>query len=211
MNSIIVGGILLVFATLVTPGALAQTRFPHEGSRTLDTAGHPKAKGLELRIDFPASWSIEEAKRPNSVAIAVSKGGAGLQNCVLVVNNVDQLGWSPAQVQAETPQTFAERSRLLRAAEDSGGAFLDGGPAAIEALPSRWFEVLPHISRDGGSTVFPNVTYQVLYRHWLVTLTCGAGALDQASALTSFRAHSQLFRLIANSIVLPGRWKYPPL
>jgi hypothetical protein len=186
----------------------AQSRFPGgEGSQTLDTTGHAKAKGLQLRVDFPASWSLEEAKRPNSVAIAVSDRGRGLQNCVLTVHTTEQLGWPAGQAQAETKISFAEPRRLRRIAEEMGGEFLSGGPAAIEGLPSRWVAAVPLVARDGSSNVFPQVSYQVLFRDWLVSLVCGSGAPGREAAVASFKQHETLFRLIANSMVLPQRWR----
>jgi hypothetical protein len=128
----------------------AQSRFAGaEGSRTLDTTGHAKAKGLQLRIDFPASWSLEEVKRPNLVAIAVSD----------------------------------------------------------EGLPSRWVATVPLVARDGSGNVFPQVSYQVLFKEWLVSLVYGSGATGRAAALASFKQHETLFRLIADSMVLPQRWR----
>ena len=197
-------------ATLILVTALpvsAQTKFfGGEGSKTLDTTGHPKAKGLKIRIDFPASWSIAEAKRPNTVAIATSEQGNGLQNCVVGVHTTDQLGWPPGRARSETKASFAAPARLRAMAEESDSDFLEGGPAAIEDLPSRWVSSVARVSRDGSNNVFPQVTYQVLFKNWLISVVCGSGATGRAAALASFRNHEVLFRLIANSIVLPQRW-----
>jgi hypothetical protein len=200
----------VAFITLVLATALpvsAQTKFlGGEGSRTLDTSEHPKAKGLKMRIDFPASWSIAEAKRPNSVAIAISEDGNGLQNCVVGVNTTDQLGWPPGQAKSETKASFAAPARLRAMAEEHDRDYLGGGPAAIENLPSRWFASVARVSRDGSNTVFPQVTYQLLFKNWLISVVCGSGATGREAALASFQRHEVLFRLIANSIVLPQRW-----
>jgi hypothetical protein len=195
----------LVLATALPVSA--QTKFlGGEGSKTLDTTGHPKAKGLKMRIDFPASWSIAEAKRPNSVAIAISEHGKGLQNCVVGVNTTDQLGWPPGQAKSETKASFAAPARLRAMAEESDRDYLGGGPAAIEDLPSRWVASVARVTRDGSNNVFPQVTYQLLFRNWLISVVCGSGATGREAALASFQRHEVLFRLIANSIVLPQRW-----
>lgn len=199
---------LLATACLLALGVAAQTRFPGgEGSRTLDTSGHPKAKGVSLKIDFPASWSIEEARRPNTVAIAVSQSGRGLENCVLTIHTMEQVGWSKAKFAAETPRTFAAPERLRRAAEDIGGALLGGGPANIEGLTSRWLEVMPDVSRDGRSYV-PTLLYQILYKERMIVLGCVTGSEDREEALVRFKRFSEsTFRLVANSILIPDRWR----
>lgn len=186
----------------------AQTIFPRgESSQTLDTSGHPKAKGVEVKIDLPASWSIEEARRPNTVAIAVSQGGRGLENCVITVHGIDQLGWDRSVVSSETPRSFAATERLRRAAEESGGKLLAGGPANIEGYPSRWLEVMPDVTRDGRS-YFPFLQYQILYGERLIGVTCGAGGTNADEALARFkRLSTTTFRIVVNSILIPTRWK----
>ena len=162
-----------------------------------------------MRIDFPASWSIEEAKRPNSIAIVSSERGLGLQNCVVGIQTTEQLGWPAGQAESETTASFARPSRLRNIADAMEAEYLGGGAARIEGLPSRWFVAVSRVARDGGDSVLPHVSYQVLYKSWLVSLTCGSGAVEAgyAAGLASFRKHELLFRLIANSMVLPQRWR----
>lgn len=205
---IVAGMQSLIISLSFVAAAGAQTKFTGgELSQTLDTTGHPKAKGVGMQIDFPASWSIEEARRPNTVAIAVSQGGRGLENCVVTVHSVDQLGWDRAVVAAETSQSFATPVRLQRVAKDNGGRLLAGGAANIEGYPSRWVEVMPDVTRDGrGFTPF--LLYQILYKDRVIGLLCGAGATEADEALAKFRRLSgTTFRLVVNSILIPERWR----
>lgn len=200
-------GIVLSLSILATASG-AQTRFPNgDSSQTLDTSGHPKAKGVEMKIDFPASWSLEEARRPNTVAIAVSERGRGLENCVVTVHSIDQLGWDKSVVYSETPQSFAAPERLRRAAEENNGKLMAGGPANIEGYPSRWLEVMPKVTRDGRS-YFPFLQYQILYGERLISIGCGAGGTKADEVLARFKQLSTTtFRIIVNSILIPGRWQ----
>lgn len=201
-------GAALIVVLLYQATALAQSRFPGgEQSRTLNTTGHPKSKGVDVKLDFPESWTIEEGKRPNTVAIAVSDRGRGLENCVVVINHVEQLGWPRGQAATETSQTFASPARLRKAAEDSGSEYLSGGAAALEGLPSRWFESVSLTARDGGQMSYVSITFQVIYREALVNLTCGTGAVGREAATAAYQRQSILFRLIANSLVIPSRWR----
>jgi hypothetical protein len=200
-------GIVLTLSILAS-AAGAQTKFPgSESSQTLDTSGHPKAKGVGMKIDFPASWSIEEARRPNTIAIAVSQSGRGLDNCVVTVHSIEQLGWEKSVVAAETARSFAAPERLQRAAEENGGKLLAGGPASIEGNPSRWFEVMPEVTRDGRS-YYPFLQYQILFGERLIGVTCGSGGTDAGEALARFkRLSTTTFRLVVNSILIPERWR----
>jgi len=129
-----------IISVSVVTATSAQTKFTGgELSQTLDTTDHPKAKGVGVRIDFPASWSIEEARRPNTVAIAVSQGGRGLENCVVTIHSIDQLGWDRAVVAAETPPVLrTHRCDFERLAKDNGGRLLGGGSCQHRGIP---FEV----------------------------------------------------------------------
>jgi hypothetical protein len=197
-----------IISVSVVTATSAQTKFTGgELSQTLDTTDHPKAKGVGVRIDFPASWSIEEARRPNTVAIAVSQGGRGLENCVVTIHSIDQLGWDRAVVAAETPQSFAAPVRLQRLAKDNGGRLLAGGAANIEGYPSRWAEVMPDVTRDGRG-FYPFLLYQILYKDRVIGVLCGAGATEADEALAKFRRLSgTTFRLVVNSILIPERWR----
>lgn len=200
--------IIILSFSFLTITVSAQTKFPAgEQSRTLNTSGHSKSKGVNMQIDFPLSWTIEEARRPNTIAIAVSEKGRGLENCVITIHTIEQLGWSKAVVAAETPKTFASPERLLRASEDSGGKMLDGGPANIEGLPSRWFETITDVTRDGRD-FFATLTYQIIYGERLITVGCGVGRKTENETLIKFkRLSTTTFRIVINSILLTDRWK----
>jgi len=51
---------------------------------TFHTIGHPKAKGVDFKIEYPKSWRPQEGKRPNVVQTIVSENGRGLESIVLV-------------------------------------------------------------------------------------------------------------------------------
>ncbi len=191
--------IFILSLSLLTITVGAQTRFPDgELSRTINTSGHSKSKGVKMQIDFPASWSVEEARRPNTVAIAVSEGGRGLENCVVTIHTIEQLGWS---------KNFATPERVRQAAEETGGRMLNGGPANIEGLPSRWFETMTAVTRDGRD-FFATLTYQIIYGERLISVSCGVGRRTEDEAMVKFRRLSPTtFRIVINSILLLDRWK----
>lgn len=201
---------LPLFATLffVTYQCQAASRFPgNEFSQTLGTKGHLKAKGLDVSVDFPISWKIEEAKRPNTVALVTSGNGLGLETCALVINSLEQVGWTNDSAKMETSTTLADRERLEATAESMGGRLIDGGGANLEGLPSRWLLVAAIYSRDGSDTAYHSANWQVLFKHWFISLTCGVGAKSDKDAEGKLKSMLPTFRLIANSMLIPQRWK----
>ncbi len=202
--------IALLCALLVCTGAqsFAASRFlGGEMSQTFSSKGHQKAKGIEVRVDFPATWKIEEAKRPNTVVLATSGNGLGLESCALGVNSLEQAGFTPQSAGSESTATLAERGRLEAVADAMGGRLIDGGGANLEGLPSRWFLVASVNSRDGSAISYYSANWQVLFRQWFISLTCVVGAKSENEADLRLRSMLPTFRLIANSMLIPSRWK----
>mgnify|MGYP006375173817 CR=1 FL=1 len=186
----------------------AATNFPGgEASQTFDTTAHPKAKGLGLKIDVPVSWKIEEGKRPNTIGLATSHNGLGLESCALVINSLQQLGWSQATARSETSESLSIKRRLAEAARSMGGRLIDGGGADLEGLPSRWLLVASNYARDGSSFSYYTANWQILYRQWVINLTCGTGDKSASEAESRLRHFLPTFRLIANSLLIPSRWE----
>lgn len=56
--------------------------------QTFRTKGHPKAKGVDFSISFPASWSKREGYRPNIIQFFQSGAGYGPIMCNLMVKDI---------------------------------------------------------------------------------------------------------------------------
>lgn len=59
-----------------------------EDSRVFRTQGHPKAKGVDFQVRYPASWRPAEGERPNIIQKFVSENGRGLESIMLVVKDI---------------------------------------------------------------------------------------------------------------------------
>ena len=55
---------------------------------TFTSIGSPKAKGVEISFEYPASWAGEEGKRPNVVYQVTSERGRGRELCNLLTDDV---------------------------------------------------------------------------------------------------------------------------
>ncbi|WP_415668864.1 hypothetical protein, partial [Vibrio rarus] len=51
------------------------------------TKGHAKSKGLDVQIEYPKSWSIQEGKRPNIIKYFNNNNGNGLVSAVIMTRD----------------------------------------------------------------------------------------------------------------------------
>lgn len=197
-----------VFFALAAAQCFAASRFPGgESGKTFSTNGITKSKGLDMSIDFPSSWSVEDGKRPNTVALATSENGLGLEVCALVINTMEQAGLPADSAKTETSASFSNRERLEAVAAANGGRLIDGGAANLESLTSRWTLIASNVSRDGSQISYRSANWQILYKDLLITLACTVGSKTEQDADSRLRRMLPTFRLIANSIVIPSRWR----
>ena len=79
-----------VFETLLTYEFMGRpsVEFARGYKRVFRTAGHPKAKGVDFQISYPASWRRSEGERPNIIQKFVSENGRGLEMAMLMVKDL---------------------------------------------------------------------------------------------------------------------------
>jgi hypothetical protein len=62
-----------------------------EGFRAeLATKGNPRAKGVELILQYPMSWTIRTPRRPNIVTTIRSHGGSGDVSLMMLVKDLSK-------------------------------------------------------------------------------------------------------------------------
>ena len=100
---------------------------------TFRTKSHPKAKGVDFSISFPASWSKQEGLRPNVIQLFRSSAGHGLIMCNLLVKDLPL----PAgyKLTAEELKEFFQPNELKGMIPD-GGTFIDAKEMILEGLPA---------------------------------------------------------------------------
>jgi len=100
---------------------------------TFKTNGHPKAKGVDFSISFPASWSKQEGLRPNIIQVFRSRAGHGSIMCNLMVKNIPlPAGYKPT---TEELKEFFQPNELKGMIPD-GGTFIDAKEIILEGLPA---------------------------------------------------------------------------
>ena len=101
--------------------------------QTFRTKNHPKAKGVDFSISFPASWRKREGYRPNIIQFFESGAGYGPIMCSLMVKDIplpDGYNLSEREL-----KNFFHQNELKDLVPD-GGMFIDAKTIVLEGAPA---------------------------------------------------------------------------
>lgn len=203
----------LFVAMAISPGGLAwaalaapESVFATGQISVFSSREHPKAKGVALRIEYPASWRGIEGRHPNVVQNLVSDGGRGLEMCVITIKSIP-----PGE-----PVTTAEIDELLspsglRATVPQGAAFRSGKRTKINALPASMVRWAGSFENAGVTMRQETLHVSVVCPRHVISLTFSVGrnaaGHDEAEVLAVFARFEKLFQLMANSVVVEDQWR----
>lgn len=188
------------------------------------TKEHPKAKGLDLQIEYPKSWSAREGHRPNVIQFFKSGYGQGFSSVLIMSKNI--------QTEAGSGFTLEDLSQLntLRGAKRLASqvfstanlkkiAFNMGMRNArdistkrvvLDRWPGAMLDLVGERKRLDYVLTIYNRTYFVLYKNHLISLQCQVGKLPYEEKTITFEKRIQrytpLFHLIANSLVIQSQY-----
>ena len=205
---------------------------PHEelanGYRQSFTSkDHPKAKGLEVELVVPRSWTQHEGRRPNVVQVLRSHPAQGIASVVVGVRD------TVADIEARTGEPMgAEAIRELESraggeamieealldAKSSSNTRTNGeGPTMVQAekttldnLPALHTLETRTIRQTGLSVPVYEHGYLVAYERYTISLVLGFAKRPEQSEATFREMHERwrpLLRLIANSLVVQNQWR----
>ena len=101
--------------------------------QTFRTKDHPKAKGVDFSISFPASWSRREGYRPNVVQFFQSGAGYGPIMCSLMVKDIPlPEGYNLSE--NEMKNFFMPNE--LKVFVPDNGVFIDAKAIVLEGVPA---------------------------------------------------------------------------
>lgn len=202
---------LLTFSFFFSGAALAQQsnlqRFINGERVTYSTEGNPKAKGIEMSFDYPASWGGADGRRPNTLYQVTSEKGRGLELCNLVIKEINLPPGTKITSQ-DIEELFDPKG--LRDFVPAGYRFISGKRTTLDGQPGAWFQFSGDADRAGVSLQMIWLMYQVYYDRRLIIFSCGVGdSGDKPRKLVQqrFGASLPLFQQIANSIIIQSKWK----
>jgi len=158
--------------------------------------GHPKAKGVNLKIKHPIGWEVEEGNRPNIIKKFVYKTNSFM---IIVKDNI----------------TFFSRNEVSELLSDDeyvnefiseASSFLDNANVlnhriiTIDKYPTLEFTIKGSKERSGVEMKTIMKSWVILYEDKLVMLQC-MGFNDK-----EFSTLEGLYYLITNSVIFPEQY-----
>lgn len=185
----------------VTP---AVAEFTNRQKTKFSTEKHAKAKGLNMTISYPNSWAAKEGDRPNILQKFVSNGGTGTELFMILTKS---LPGGATLSDEEAKDLFTEES--LKEFVPEGSNFLSARPTKIEGVPAGILEFSKRAERAGMVIDMQTISYIFFSGSTMVQIQCQVGSLPGGKVTAKGRMEemSPLFTLIANSVVLPDKWK----
>jgi hypothetical protein len=196
------------FETLVTYQFLGRPaeEFTQGYKRVFRTAGHPKAKGVDFQISYPASWRQSEGERPNIIQKFVSENGRGSEMAMLMVKDLPvPPGYK--MTKADLDSFFSESE--LRALVPAGGRLISAKPVVLDGERGGMVTFEQTVQRLDLSMTVRGVHFVTLRSGKMISIQCmvymrpGAGA----EMRERFGRFETVFRLIGNSFVLHDRYR----
>ncbi|MDP3896254.1 MAG: hypothetical protein Q8Q62_06225 [Mesorhizobium sp.] len=167
------------------------------------TDGHPKSKGVNLVMRYPASWKSKESEFPNIVQMFVSENGVGLQMAQIWTKKIPgHENISRAEAEEflwEDPSFFLPR---LSNSISFQKTEVNGEPAAL-------LEFTTVRSVGGRSMMMRNLSLHFFHAGtWINISYSVADAEDSGPDVdVTFQNFRNLFVSMMSTIVLPDKWK----
>jgi hypothetical protein len=174
--------------------------------QTFRTKGHPKAKGVDFSISFPASWTKREGFRPNIIQFFQSGAGHGPVMSNLMVKDLPlPAGYEPSG--SELREFFEPNE--LKTMVPEGGTFIDAKSIVLEGAPAGML-VSDHLMQRLDMTVNMRstqfITFQgksMIFIQFMVTkMPDSKQTLDELQL-----KHVPNHRAIVNTLVLNDRYE----
>jgi len=196
--------------------ALSQTGFSQtsdlqaflSGQKTkYSTEGHPKAKGINISIEYPSHWQRSEGERPNIVQKFKSDVSDGiLQMCIIGIK--DQPSFMKLFSSRDVSDAMFTQE-TLREIVPEGATFIKGEQTKYDGQPGAWMIYVEQGERAGARVESYILQHIFLYSGKLIAIECSiAGLAGSAARLEQeFTRYLPLFQIIGNSIVIHDKWE----
>lgn len=187
------------------------------------TKGHPKAKGLDLQIEYARSWSKREGKRPNVIQFFSSNNGRGPAYALIMTRDLvkeAQGELSRQEIRAlmtlegskELASEVFSKNSLIEIANGMGMANvrnLNTKRIVLERWPGVVLEFTGDLQRLDLTITMYNRMYIAIYKNYMIFLQCQVEKLPSETEddlKTKISQFDPLFRLMANSLVIQSQY-----
>ncbi len=174
------------------------------------TEGHPKAKGINISLEYPSNWQRSESDSPNIVQEFMSDtpDGLFLMQCILLIND------QPSFMRVFSSENISDvmfEQETLRELIPEGASFIKGAPTKYDGQPGAWMIYMMESESAGQYAEFYTLQHMFLYSGKLIVLQYSIGGLlDSVKTVEQeFGRYLPLFQLLGNSTVIHDKWTKP--
>jgi len=164
----------------------------------ISISGHPKAKGVNLKIQSPIGWEIEEGDRPNIVKKFVYGTNSYMiivkDNFAFVSRNEAKEFFNDKEFLTEF---ISEYSSVLNESE-----ILNQEIVSIDKYPTLVLTIKGSMERSGININMTMKNWIIFFEDKIVFLQCGGLSGKEFNALEG------LYNLITNSVIFPEQYNY---
>jgi len=172
------------------------------------TEGHPKAKGINISIEYPSNWQRSEGERPNIVQTFTSDESTSYTQCLILIKDLPSFMklFSTGELYDEmfTQETLKEMI-------PESATFIKGEQTKYDGQPGAWMIYVTQSERAGLTAEIYTLQHMFLFSGKLIVLQCGVAGLAGSGATVEndFTRYLPLFQLLGNSIVIHDKWEKP--
>jgi len=160
--------------------------------------GHPKAKGVSLKLKPPNGWKIEEGDRPNIVKKFVYKGNTYL---IMVRDNATFFS------RDEIRELLSDNEYVNELMGEMNSVLIDSETlykkiVTVDTYPTLEFTIRGKEEKSGYNIKFRMKYWVIFYEDKIVFLQCAG--LDGKE----FETFESLYNQITNSVIFPEQYIY---
>lgn len=207
MKKIFLGLFSLIIASVLISPVLGQNTdfelFNKGDNLKYYTKDHPKAKGLNISIEYPKNWVAKEGERPNIVqkfSGSVDKYGISSICMILILDSPYK---SDAEFERDIPSVQG-----LNAMVPPGAIFMNGGHTKYDGQSGLWITYSAITERAGLSLKAYSMSQMFYFAGKIVTIISTTGGPKEYDNViySTFRQNLPLFQLIGNSVIIHDKW-----
>lgn len=171
------------------------------------TEGHPKAKGINISIEYPSHWKKSEGERPNIVQKFTSDASDGLlRMCIIGIKD------QPSFMKLFSSKDISDvmfTQETLKEIVPEGATFIKGEPTQYDGQPGAWMIYMSQSERAALRAEMYILQHMLLYSGKLIVFECSVGGLAGSAPTVEqeFTRYFPLFQLLGNRIVIQNKWK----
>lgn len=159
---------------------------------------HPKAKGVNLKIQPPSTWEVKEGNRPNIVKKFVYKNNSYM---ILVQDNDAFYSRNEAK-ELLNDKNFTDEVILASTSFLKNPVILNQSIVTIDRYPALVYTYKGSSERSGINVEQITKCWAIFYEDKYVFLICDSKTYNE------FKTFESLYNLITNSVIFPDQYNY---